>query len=262
MGLLGTKHAALAAPFLIALPVLTIGFHHFCKGRYEPAFVRYPLQEAKMKDTLESAREPNLNLRGYLQSAYVHPVFRGDEDEDDCDDDKLGKFEEEAIIVPTKRQSRRNTPAHSRISGESSPFSGLKFSLGYSFGPILIQISAQHVFQLSFRRSLSVINVLSLSSACVQLRPNPRPNTTVREKKQARDSSRQRDPDCTRSSQPHLATPTARVHLSLISRPRLQASVTTRDPIGRKQLSSASQLASEVHPFILEVQFLQSAKQR
>ncbi|CDY27442.1 BnaC03g64820D [Brassica napus] len=39
MGLLGTKHAALAAPFLIALPVLTIGFHRFCKGRYEPAFV-------------------------------------------------------------------------------------------------------------------------------------------------------------------------------------------------------------------------------
>ncbi|KAL0699163.1 hypothetical protein Bca4012_055285 [Brassica carinata] len=129
MGLLGTKHAALAAPFLIALPVLTIGFHRFCKGRYEPAFVRYPLQEAKMKDTLESAREPNLNLKGYLQSAYVHPVFKGGEDDDDDDygDDKLGKFEDEAIIVPTKRQSRRNTPAPSRISGESSPslpFSG------------------------------------------------------------------------------------------------------------------------------------------
>lgn len=80
-----------------------------------------------MKDTLENAREPNLNLRGYLQSAYVHPVFKGDEDDDDYDDDKLGKFEEEAIIVPTKRQSRRNTPAPSRVSGESSPslpFSG------------------------------------------------------------------------------------------------------------------------------------------
>lgn len=44
MGLLGTKHAAFAAPFLIALPVITIGFHRFCKGRYEPAFIRYPLQ--------------------------------------------------------------------------------------------------------------------------------------------------------------------------------------------------------------------------
>ncbi|CAN8325568.1 unnamed protein product [Cochlearia groenlandica] len=126
MGLLGTKQAALAAPFLIALPVLTIGFHRFCKGRYEPAFVRYPLQEAMMKDTLESAREPNLNLRGYLKNAYVHPVFKGDEDDDDIDD-KLGKYDDETIIVPTKRQSRRNTPAPSRISGESSPslpFSG------------------------------------------------------------------------------------------------------------------------------------------
>ncbi|KAF3503924.1 hypothetical protein F2Q69_00044000 [Brassica cretica] len=47
---------------------------------------------------------------------------------------------------------------------------------------------------LSFRRSLSVINVLRLSSAYVQLRPNPRPDATVREKKQARDSSWQRDP--------------------------------------------------------------------
>ncbi|CAB79167.1 putative protein [Arabidopsis thaliana] len=126
MGLLGTKHAALAAPFLIALPVLTIGFHHFCKGRYEPAFIRYPLQEAMMKDTLETAREPNLNLKGYLQNAYVHPVFKGDEDDYDIDD-KLGKFEDEAIIVPTKRQSRRNTPAPSIISGDDSPslpFSG------------------------------------------------------------------------------------------------------------------------------------------
>ncbi|KAF3599640.1 hypothetical protein F2Q69_00037396 [Brassica cretica] len=48
--------------------------------------------------------------------------------------------------------------------------------------------------KLSSRRSLSVINVLSLSTACVQLRPNPRPNATVREKKQARDSPRQCDP--------------------------------------------------------------------
>ncbi|KAL1198988.1 Protein OSCA1 [Cardamine amara subsp. amara] len=119
MGLLGTKHAALAAPFLIALPVITIGFHRFCKGRYEPAFIRYPLQEAMMKDTLERAREPNLNLKGYLQDAYIHPVFKGGDD--DNDGDMLGKLENEVIIVPTKRQSRRNTPAPSRISGDSTP---------------------------------------------------------------------------------------------------------------------------------------------
>ncbi|XP_041003078.1 CSC1-like protein At3g21620 isoform X2 [Juglans microcarpa x Juglans regia] len=44
MGLLSTKEAAQSTPLLLALPVLTIWFHIFCKGRYEPAFVRYPLQ--------------------------------------------------------------------------------------------------------------------------------------------------------------------------------------------------------------------------
>lgn len=77
------------------------------------------LQEAMMKDTLERAREPNLNLKGYLQDAYIHPVFKGGDDDDDGD--MIGKLENEVIIVPTKRQSRRNTPAPSRISGETSP---------------------------------------------------------------------------------------------------------------------------------------------
>ncbi|KAF3510546.1 hypothetical protein F2Q69_00008419 [Brassica cretica] len=49
-------------------------------------------------------------------------------------------------------------------------------------------------------------------------------------------------------AQPHFAS-----RPSL--RPRLQASVSTRDPIGTRQLESASQLTSEVHPFILEVRF-------
>ncbi len=44
MGLLSTKEAASSTPFLVALPVLTIWFHKFYKGRYEPAFIRYPLQ--------------------------------------------------------------------------------------------------------------------------------------------------------------------------------------------------------------------------
>uniref|UniRef100_A0A7C8Z1U3 Uncharacterized protein n=1 Tax=Opuntia streptacantha TaxID=393608 RepID=A0A7C8Z1U3_OPUST len=119
MGLLSTKHAASSTPFLIALPVLTIWFHRFCKGRFEPAFKTYPLQEAMMKDTLERARDPNFNLKGYLQNAYVHPVFKGDdEDEDDIVQDKLDM---ETELVPTKRQSRRNTPAPSRRSNDSSP---------------------------------------------------------------------------------------------------------------------------------------------
>ncbi|KAK4485057.1 hypothetical protein RD792_007665 [Penstemon davidsonii] len=119
MGLMSTKGNARFTPILIVLPVLTIFFHRFCKGRYEPAFVRYPLQEAMMKDTLERAREPNLNLKGYLQDAYVHPVFKNDDD-DDYEDDFNGKSDDN-VLVPTKRQSRRNTPAPSKMSGASSP---------------------------------------------------------------------------------------------------------------------------------------------
>ncbi|GLT28236.1 hypothetical protein SLA2020_031850 [Shorea laevis] len=118
MGLLATKGAAQSTPFLIALPVLTLWFHSFCKARYEPAFVRYPLQEAMMKDTLERAREPQLNLKAYLQNAYIHPIFKADEDEDD--EEFINKLNE-SVLVPTKRQSRRNTPAPSKISAGSSP---------------------------------------------------------------------------------------------------------------------------------------------
>lgn len=76
------------------------------------------LQEAMRKDTLEHAREPHLNLKAYLQNAYIHPIFKG-EDEDE-DDEKIEKLEE-TELVPTKRQSRRNTPAPSKMSGGSSP---------------------------------------------------------------------------------------------------------------------------------------------
>uniref|UniRef100_A0A1J3GRR1 CSC1-like protein n=1 Tax=Noccaea caerulescens TaxID=107243 RepID=A0A1J3GRR1_NOCCA len=129
MGLMSTKRAAQSTPFLIALPILTFFFHRFCKGRYESAFVRYPLQEAMVKDTLERAREPNFNLKPYLKKAYIHPVFKDDEYEDgrseisgDCFDD----LDEECVTVPTKRQSRKTTPAVSHASRDSplSPSKG------------------------------------------------------------------------------------------------------------------------------------------
>ena len=56
------------------------------------------------KDTFERAKEPNLNLKGYLQNAYVHPVFKASEDEED-DEINDDKWENESVIVPTKRQS-------------------------------------------------------------------------------------------------------------------------------------------------------------
>ncbi|KAJ8761240.1 hypothetical protein K2173_001296 [Erythroxylum novogranatense] len=123
IGLLSTKQAAQSTPFLLVLPIITIWFHLFCKGRYEPAFVRYPLQEAMMKDTLERAKEPRFNLKSYLQYAYVHPVFRSCDDDDDDDGGEYiyRKLETESVLVPTKRQSRKNTPVPSKVSGASNP---------------------------------------------------------------------------------------------------------------------------------------------
>ncbi|MQL72107.1 hypothetical protein Taro_004431 [Colocasia esculenta] len=131
MGLLTTKEAAQSTPFLIALPVLTIWFHRYCKNRYEPAFVKYPLenlpgdncssvlQEAMMKDTLERVREPNLDLKKYLADAYIHPVFKDSEDEDSFPTQYEKNYDD--VLVPTKRQSRRNTPVPSKYNGSSSP---------------------------------------------------------------------------------------------------------------------------------------------
>ncbi|KAK1318048.1 hypothetical protein QJS10_CPB04g00670 [Acorus calamus] len=115
MGLMSTKGAAQSTPLLIVLPILTIWFHRFCKSRFEPAFVKFPLQDAMVKDTLERATEPNLNMKGYLQDAYVHPVFK--------DGGGFGRpptidEEENNPLVPTKRTSRRSTPGHSRYGSE------------------------------------------------------------------------------------------------------------------------------------------------
>nr|GEZ94375.1 CSC1-like protein At4g02900 [Tanacetum cinerariifolium] len=77
LGLLNTKKASNANYFLIPLPILTFWFFRFCKGRFESQFRRFPLEDAMKKDTLEKATEPNLNLKLYLQDAYVHPVFKG-----------------------------------------------------------------------------------------------------------------------------------------------------------------------------------------
>ncbi|PON51764.1 hypothetical protein TorRG33x02_310490 [Trema orientale] len=69
-----------------------------------------------MKDTLECAREPNLNLKGFLQNAYVHPVFKGGDD-GESDVVSVEDLKEEPTIVPTKHQSQRNTPLPSKQSG-------------------------------------------------------------------------------------------------------------------------------------------------
>ncbi|CAI9090096.1 OLC1v1024787C1 [Oldenlandia corymbosa var. corymbosa] len=117
LGLLSTKEASQSTPLLITLPILTICFDRYCKGRYEPAFVRYPLQQAVMKDTLDHTRDPNVDLKDYLKNAYIHPVFRAADDIEN----NLAAIDDwqEPALVPTKRQSRRNTPCSSLRSNSS-----------------------------------------------------------------------------------------------------------------------------------------------
>ena len=44
LGLMTSKKGAQTTPLLLALPVLTIAFHVYCKNRYQPAFEKFPLQ--------------------------------------------------------------------------------------------------------------------------------------------------------------------------------------------------------------------------
>ena len=70
-----------------------------------------------MKDTLERAREPNLNLKDYLREAYIHPVYKaGDDDVAETDGGSEDGRLQEPELVPTKRHSRRQTPKSSICS--------------------------------------------------------------------------------------------------------------------------------------------------
>jgi lysine-specific demethylase 3 len=75
-------------------------------------------QEAMMKDSLERASSPNFNFRSYLEKAYVHPVFKGDGNDDDYEQylSENQEADAENVLVPTRRHSRRNSPAVSRAA--------------------------------------------------------------------------------------------------------------------------------------------------
>ncbi|KAH1258265.1 CSC1-like protein [Glycine max] len=109
MGLLSTRGTDKSTLVLIAQPILTLWFHRYCKGRFESAFVKFPLEEAMVKDTLERAVEPNLNLRIYLQDAYVHPGFKGD----DFQKPAIIDDEENNPLIQTTRASRRGSKPES-----------------------------------------------------------------------------------------------------------------------------------------------------
>eukprot|EP00257_Ricinus_communis_P016805 XP_015575088.1 CSC1-like protein At1g32090 [Ricinus communis] len=82
MGLLSTKEAANSTPLLVILPILTLAFHKYCKNRFEPAFRKYPLEEAMAKDITDQTAEPDLNLKSCLADAYLHPIFHSFEEEE------------------------------------------------------------------------------------------------------------------------------------------------------------------------------------
>ncbi|KAJ9556188.1 hypothetical protein OSB04_010802 [Centaurea solstitialis] len=109
MGLLSTKKAANSTPFLVVLPILTITFHKYCKNRFEPAFRKYPLEEAVEKDAQDEALEPEVDMKSYLSKAYLHPVLRS--------------FEELELVelrVDNKRACNPSQPATEPVSGSHS----------------------------------------------------------------------------------------------------------------------------------------------
>jgi calcium permeable stress-gated cation channel len=84
-------------------------------------YIHFLFQEAMKKDTLERGREPEFDLKGYLMNAYIHPVFKGDDDDDDENFSVADGPEAEQVLVATRRQSRRNTPVPSKYNGSDSP---------------------------------------------------------------------------------------------------------------------------------------------
>ncbi|KAK9716130.1 hypothetical protein RND81_06G212900 [Saponaria officinalis] len=115
LGLLSTKEAAKSTPLLTVLPVLTYAFHKYCKSRFEPAFNKYPLEEATEKDEQEQTGEFNLNLKTCLADAYLHPIFHSFEEIE---------FEEvrvDAVRIDKHENQVPSPPARVEESPETSP---------------------------------------------------------------------------------------------------------------------------------------------
>ena len=56
-------------------------------------------------------------MKEFLQSAYMHPVFNGDDDSDN--EEMMEELVQEPVLVQTKRRSKRNTPLASKQSNSS-----------------------------------------------------------------------------------------------------------------------------------------------
>ncbi|GKA96290.1 hypothetical protein Tco_0818385 [Tanacetum coccineum] len=115
LGLLSTKKAANSTPLLVALPILTLTFHKYCKSRFEPAFREYALEEAIEKDTQDKASEPEINLKAFLADAYLHPIFHSFEEVELTE----VKVEKNPDPVPSQPETEPVSPSHSHSPSPS-----------------------------------------------------------------------------------------------------------------------------------------------
>ncbi|KAL4323647.1 hypothetical protein GQ457_11G020550 [Hibiscus cannabinus] len=115
LGLLSTKKAANSTPLLVALPILTLYFHKYCKNRFEPAFRKYPLEEAMAKDITDRTTEPEINLTAFLTDAYLHPIFQSFEEEE------LVEVRVDKIRVDKHQSDADNAGTSNDLSSPSPP---------------------------------------------------------------------------------------------------------------------------------------------
>ena len=92
-----------------------------------------------VKDTLERATEPNLNLKTYLQDAYIHPVFKGSQ----LDIPVAIDEEENNPLVPTKRTSRQSSIHSFGVSSEADLWDIRKESYSHSISTGILIIFFQ-----------------------------------------------------------------------------------------------------------------------
>ncbi|PIN20127.1 hypothetical protein CDL12_07184 [Handroanthus impetiginosus] len=123
MGLLSTKKAANSTPLLIVLPILTLTFHKYCKNRFEPAFRKYPLEEAMTKDTQDRESGTDVTLKTYLANAYLHPIFRSLE-EAELAEVRVDKNEAH-IANPSPVELKSSSP-HCAYLHENEPSEGVQ----------------------------------------------------------------------------------------------------------------------------------------
>ncbi|WJX61577.1 hypothetical protein P8452_46652 [Trifolium repens] len=127
LGLLSTKKAARSTPLLVLLPILTFAFHKYCKHRFEPAFRKYPVEEAMAKDILEKTTEPDLNIKAYLADSYLHPILRSFDVEEEelveleTVEVRVDKLQTHHVTSQTRSESSSPSPPHHLHQHQHSP---------------------------------------------------------------------------------------------------------------------------------------------